>query len=96
MSEAERSNRQQDHAVSQLESRMVALEIISMTALAMALDTSDNGDAEHARSIAGLILEAVRHRCTELNLSESTCEAASDYAQQLLGTALVSLFPSRH
>ncbi|MDE1160059.1 MAG: hypothetical protein PW791_17640 [Neorhizobium sp.] len=76
-----------------LEARTVVLEIIAMTALALALDTSEDGDPEHARGIATLINETVKHRCIEVGLSDQAQRQASDYADELLSTALLSLFP---
>lgn len=77
--------------VAALEARMVVLEIVTMSALAMALDTSDR---TQATGIAGLILETVDQRCGELRLSQECRSAAASYAQTLLGTALMSLYPS--
>ncbi len=77
-----------------LEARIVVLEIVSMTALALALDTSDNADADHARSVAGLILDTVRQRCGELGMEEPVRQSAQSYADELLSTALVSLYPT--
>ncbi len=50
--------------------RVVVLEIVSMTALALAMDTSENADVEHARGITALILETVRQRCQEMQMSQ--------------------------
>jgi hypothetical protein len=79
-----------------LEARVIVLEIVSMTALALALDTSENADAEHAHSIAGLILETVKRRCNEVGMDEQSRLSACSYADELLSTALVSLFPQSH
>lgn len=96
MADAYRSDGHAADVLSELESRMVALEIISMTALAMALDTSENGDPRQARGIADLITETVGHRCRELGLPEESRLSALRYTEQLLGTALDSLFPRQH
>ena len=69
---------------------MVVLEIVTMSALAMALDTSDQ---TQATGIAELILETVEQRCGELHLSPECRNTATNYAQTLLGTALLSLYP---
>jgi hypothetical protein len=79
-----------------LEARVVVLEIVSMTALALALDTSENADAEHARGIAGLILDTVRQRCHEIGMDDNSRLSACSYADELLSTALLSLYPSEH
>lgn len=79
-----------------LEARMVVLEIISMTSLALALDTSENGNSEQARGIMALIVETVQQRCSEMGLSPEASHSAEHYAQQLLSTALLSLFPEGH
>ncbi|SFA91452.1 hypothetical protein SAMN03159496_00885 [Rhizobium sp. NFR07] len=76
-----------------LEARMVVLEIVSMTALALALDTSENGSPEQARGIAELIQDTVRQRCREVGLSDKDQKSANAYADELLSTALVSLYP---
>ncbi|WP_137129626.1 hypothetical protein [Rhizobium sp. FY34] len=79
-------------ALRDLESRMVALEIISMSALALAMDTSENADVDQAEGIANLILETVGRRCDELHLSAASRRSATCYAERLLGTALQSLY----
>lgn len=82
--------------ISALEARIVVLEIVSMSALAMAMDTSENADTEAARGMAGLILATVDQRCTELGVTETTREAARDYANRLLGIAIDSLYSKSH
>ncbi|WP_037079934.1 hypothetical protein [Neorhizobium vignae] len=79
-----------------LEARMVVLEIVSMTALALAMDTSENADVEHARGISNLILETVRQRCHEMNMHDDARLTACAYADELLSTALLSLYPREH
>lgn len=76
-----------------LEARVVVLEIIAMTSLALALDTSENGGADQARGVSGLIMETVSQRCRELGLAEQSGQAAQVYANELLSTALLSLYP---
>ncbi len=75
-----------------LESRLVALEIISMSALALALDT-DEASASHAGAVSRLIVETVEKRCHELGMDSQAQKAASGYAERLLGTAITSLYP---
>lgn len=75
-----------------LEARIVVLEIVSMSALALAMDTSDNADTEAAHGMAGLILATIDERCTELNISQPTRDAARDYARNLLGVAMEALY----
>ena len=77
-----------------LEARLVVLEIIAMTSLALALDTSENGSVEQARGVAGLIQETVRQRSREFGLSAEGQRAANSYADELLSTALFSLYPN--
>jgi hypothetical protein len=79
-----------------LEARVVVLEIVSMTALALAMDTSENADVEHARGISNLVLEAVHQRCHEMNMPEDARLTACTYADELLSTALMSLYPQQH
>ncbi|EUC00701.1 hypothetical protein PMI07_003987 [Rhizobium sp. CF080] len=79
-----------------LEARIVVLEIVSMTALALAMDTSENADVEHARGISNLILETVRQRCHEMNMHDDARLTACTYADELLSTALLSLYPREH
>ncbi|MFD1744560.1 hypothetical protein ACFSE1_03715 [Rhizobium helianthi] len=81
-----------DERLTALEARIVVLEIVSMSALAMALDTSENADTQAAQGMAGLIVETVDQRCTELGVSSITRNAARDYAQHLLGVAMESLY----
>lgn len=76
-----------------LEARIVVLEIVSMTALALALDTSESGNSDQARGIAALIQDTVGQRCREFGLSDSAQKSANAYAEELLSTALVSLYP---
>jgi hypothetical protein len=78
-----------------LEARVVVLEIVSMTALALALDTSETADAEHAKSVAALILDTVHRRCHEVGMDEPSRLSACSYADELLSTALLSLYPDR-
>jgi len=91
-----RSGQPVSQAASDLEGRVVVLEIISMTALALAMDTSENADVEHARGITTLILETVRQRCQEMQMSEQAQLSACSYADELLSTALLSLYPQRN
>ncbi len=76
-----------------LEARIVVLEIVAMTALALTLDTSDNGNSDQARGIAALIQDTVRQRSREVGLSRAGQEKADVYAEELLSTALTSLYP---
>jgi hypothetical protein len=76
-----------------LEARLVVLEIVSMTALALALDTSESADSEHARGIAALIRDTVHQRCQEAGMDEPSRLSACDYADELLSTALLALYP---
>ncbi len=78
-----------------LEARVVVLEIVSMTALALALDTSDNADAEHVRSIAELIRDTVHQRCSETGMDEASRLSACAYTDELLSTALQALYPHK-
>lgn len=75
-----------------LEARIVVLEIVSISALAMAMDTSDNADTEAARGMASLILATIDQRCDELKVCDYTRDAARDYARNLLGVAMDSLY----
>ncbi len=79
-----------------LEARVVVLEIVSMTALALAMDTSENANVEHARGISNLIIETVRQRCHEMNMHADARLTACTYADELLSTALLSLYPQEH
>ncbi|MDP9838493.1 hypothetical protein J2T09_003261 [Neorhizobium huautlense] len=96
MKQTARNVRSAEQAAFDLEARMVVLEIVSMTSLALALDTSENGNAEQARGIMGLIVETVQQRCSEMGMSPEASHSAERYAQQLLSTALLSLFPDGH
>ncbi|WP_117192944.1 hypothetical protein [Rhizobium terrae] len=81
-------------AATDIEARVVVLEIVSMTALALAMDMSENADVEDAKGIATLILETVRHRCDEMGMEEEARLSACSYADELLSTALLSLYPN--
>lgn len=96
MAETQRLDGVDSHGAARpdLEARMVVLEIVAMTSLALALDTSENGSVEQARGIAGLIQETVRQRSREFGLSSESQHAANVYADELLSTALLSLYPS--
>lgn len=76
-----------------LEARIVVLEIVAMTALALTLDTSENGNADQARGIAALIQDTVRQRSREVGLTTAAQDTADTYAEELLSTALISLYP---
>lgn len=91
-----KTTRKAEEAGFDLEARMVVLEIVSMTSLALVLDTSENGNAEQARSIMELIVETVQQRCSEMGLSSEAAQSAERYAQQMLSTALLSLYPADH
>lgn len=93
MKQSVRNAQRADSLALDLEARMVVLEIISMTSLAMALDTSENGSSQQARGIMELIVETVQQRCTEMGLPDDSSAAAKRYAGQLLSTALQSLYP---
>ena len=91
-----RDGQEANGAASDLEARIVVLEIVSMTALAMALDTSDDADPEHARGVSNLMMETIRHRCDEMGLGDNATLSACSYADGLLSTALRSLYPNGH
>ena len=86
---------QPESATFALEARIVVLEIVSMTALALAMDTSENADVDHARGIINLVLETVRQRCDELEMGSDMRLSACSYADELLSTALLSLYPQK-
>ncbi|AYD03298.1 hypothetical protein [Neorhizobium sp. NCHU2750] len=79
--------------LSALEGRMVVLEIVAMTSLALALDTTEGGNGDQARGIAALIQDTVRQRCLEFGLNDAAQRSANAYADELLSTALHSLYP---
>jgi hypothetical protein len=43
-----------------------------------------------------MIRDAVDNKCTEMGLSDEASTTAQSYAEELLGTAMTALFPSRH
>lgn len=96
MKQTARTTKKAEDVAFDLEARMVVLEIVSMTGLALALDTSENGNAEQARGIMELIVETVQQRCSEMGLSAEASHSAERYAQQMLSTALLSLYPTGH
>ncbi|MDR7143709.1 hypothetical protein [Rhizobium sp. BE258] len=82
--------------LSDIEGRMLVLEIVAMTSLAMVLDTSDPENAKIGRGVLYLIREAVEKKCEEMNLSEEATDTAQVYVEELLQTAMHSLFPEKH
>jgi len=83
-------------SLAEIEGRMLVLEVVAMTSLAMVLDTSDPENADIGRGVLYLIREAVENKCLELELSEDAASTARDYVDELLNTAMNSLFPERH
>ena len=77
----------------EIEARMVVLEIVAMTSLAMVLDTSDDGDPARGSDMLQLIRETVNQRCSELDLSSGATGMAGRYADELVSTAMHSLYP---
>lgn len=75
---------------------MLVLEVVAMTSLALALDTSDPENAKIGRGVLYLIREAVENKCEEMNLSHEAADSAQQYVEELLHTAMATLFPERH
>jgi hypothetical protein len=83
-------------SLSDIEGRMLVLEVVAMTSLAMALDTDDPENAKIGRGVLYLIREAVENKCAEMDLSSDATSTAQHYVEELLQTAMHSLFPERH
>ena len=83
-------------SLAEIEGRMLVLEVVAMTSLAMVLDTSEPEKADIGRGVLYLIREAVENKCAEMDLSEEATSTARDYVDELLNTAMHSLFPERH
>lgn len=77
----------------ELEARMVVLEIVAMTSLAMVLGTSDDTDPTRGPDMLRLIRETVSLRCAELDLSSGAAIVADRYADELVSTTLQSIYP---
>jgi hypothetical protein len=95
---AKRNEQQEVQAgLSDMEGRMLVLEVVAMTSLALVLDTSGEDDGTAiGRSVLEMIRQAVDNKCGEMGLSEEASSTAQSYAEELLGTATAALFPSKH
>lgn len=89
-------NHKSQAVLSEIEGRMLVLEVVAMTSLALALDTSDAEGAQMGRNVLHLIRQAVDNKCTEMELSDEAAEMAEQYANELVQTAMASLFPREH
>lgn len=83
-------------SLTEIEGRMLVLEVVAMTSLAMALDTSDPESADVGRGVLYLIREAVDNKCEEMGLSDQAASTAQTYVDELVQTAMHSLFPKQH
>ena len=83
-------------SLSDIEGRMLVLEVVAMTSLAMVLDTDDPENAKIGRGVLYLMREAVENKCSEMKLSPDATTTAQTYVEELLQTAMHSLFPERH
>jgi len=83
-------------SLAEIEGRMLVLEVVAMTSLAMVLDTSEPDNADIGRGVLYLIREAVENKCAEMELSDDATSTAHDYVEELLNTAMRSLFPEKH
>jgi hypothetical protein len=94
---AKRDEQQQVRAgLSGMEGRMLVLEVVAMTSLALVLDTSDQDDAAIGRNVLHMIRQAVDSKCDEMGLSDDASSTAQTYAEELIGTAMAALFPNKH
>jgi hypothetical protein len=89
-------NHKKQPILSELEGRMLVLEVVAMTSLALVLDTSDQENAKIGRGVLYLIREAVENKCEEMGLSDEAAGSAQQYVEELLQTAMATLFPERH
>jgi hypothetical protein len=92
----EDGNHKSSTGLSEIEARMLVLEVVAMTSLALALDTSDAEGAQMGRNVLHLIRQAVGNKCAEMNLSDAAADTAEQYANELVHTAMESLFPREH
>jgi predicted DNA-binding protein len=83
-------------ALSEIEGRMLVLEVVAMTSLALVLDTSDPDNAKIGRGVLYLIREAVENKCEEMDFSDEATSSAQQYVEELLHTAMATLFPDKH
>jgi predicted DNA-binding protein len=83
-------------ALSEMEGKMLVLEVVAMTSLALALDTSDPENARIGRGVLYLMREAVENKCEEMDFSAEAAASAQQYVEELLHTAMATLFPERH
>jgi hypothetical protein len=82
--------------IAELEGRLVVLEIVAMTSLALVIGVCDEGNAHLGRNVLYLIRDAVANKCEELALSNTATSAATTYVEELLQAAAGSLFPNGH
>lgn len=87
---------QADADLSDIHGRMLVLEVVAMTSLALVLDTSGEDNGKMGRSVLHLIREAVDNKCDEMGLSDEASSTAQTYAEELIGTAMTALFPNPH
>ena len=53
-------------------------------------------DGKMGRGVLHLIREAVGNKCDEMGLSDHASSTAQAYAEELIGTAMATLYPSTH
>ncbi len=82
--------------LSEIEGRMLVLEVVAMTSLALTIGTSDAEGAGMRRGVLHLIRQAVENKCVEVGLSDDAAAMAERYADELMHTAMESLFPKEH
>ncbi|MDM9619426.1 hypothetical protein [Rhizobium sp. S96] len=82
--------------IAELEGRLVVLEIVAMTSLALVIGVCDEGNANLGRNVLYLIRDAVANKCEELALSNTATSAATTYVEELLQAAAGSLFSNGH
>jgi hypothetical protein len=81
---------------STMEGRMLVLEIVAMTSLALAIDSAEGNSAERGSGILQLVFDAVEARCAEAGMDECAARSARAYANEILGAAMESLYPTEH
>jgi hypothetical protein len=76
--------------------KTVALEVIAMTALALALDGSTEENRRKSFDILDSVVATVESRCRELGFGAETSESTERYVRELVTMAKQSLLRSMH
>jgi DNA-binding response OmpR family regulator len=85
---------QMDEALDQMIGKMAVLEIVSMTSLALALEVAGCDKNNSGKEVLDMMRIAVDQKCEEMLLSQRATNAAQSYVEELVITAIYSLYPA--